>query len=206
MRQALTHITLFSAGHQPVEVHSFLEMFPREDYRDATIQVVKNHYARIPKTERFIFTCMASNGIDDKGEPLISFLVGEEQEAGAPKIHAMQLYQSWRERLTEFLETPGAKGGRFYAELRLADPKTSIRFPEDGTYVRLEIQDLLVKQPWTEHVFVRKESYAGTRLLNGLTEDFSKAVIDLEWLKGPTGDAFINVSGIHSSDWGDFPK
>jgi len=53
---------------------------------------------------------------------------------------------------------------------------------------------------------VRKDSWAGMRLLNTLNQDYSKAVVDLEWLKGPTGDAFVHIDGIHASNWGDFPK
>lgn len=186
------------------EALSFLKLFPREDYQGAAINLI--HFARIPKTERFIFTTHVSRGIDDFGEPRLTFLIGEEQAEGPPIIHALQLYQSWKATLTEFLETSGASNDRFYAEFRLSDTDNSLTFPDDGNYVKLEIRDLLVKHFWTMEAYVRKDSYAGIRLLNTLNQDFSKAVVDLEWLKGPTGDAFVHISGIHASNWGDFPK
>ena len=186
------------------EALSFLKLFPREEYQEATIKLID--FARIPKTERFIFTTHVSRGIDNFGDPRITFLIGEEQEQGAPKIHALQLYQSWKATLTEFLETPGASSNRFYAELRLSDTENALTLPDDGEYVKLELRDLLVKHIRAEKAYVRRESYAGIRLLNTLNQDFSKAVVDLEWLQGPTGDAFVHVSGIHASNWGDFPK
>lgn len=195
-----------SDAHMPPnsEAMTFLKVFPREAYRGASVKVID--FARIPKTERFIFTTHVSNGINDVGENLITFLVGEEQPQGASKIHALQLFQSWKGTLTEFMETSGADGGRFYAELRIAEGESELSLPDDGDYVKLEMKDLLVERYWTKEVYVRKDSYAGTRLLNTLSENFSQAVVDLEWLQGPSGDAFIHVAGIHASNWGDFPK
>ncbi|MFT5406816.1 MAG: hypothetical protein ACI9DF_005682 [Verrucomicrobiales bacterium] len=39
-----------------------------------------------------------------------------------------------------------------------------------------------------------------------MSESWSKAILDLEWLQGPTGDAFVHVGSVQSSNWGDFPK
>ena len=186
---------------------AFLKMFPREAYRGSEVKVID--YARIPKTERFVFTTHLSHGMDDRGEPLLTFMIGEEMETGPPMIHGLQLYQSWKRTLTEFLETSGASDGRFYAEVRVvregASPNT-LTFPDDGPYVKLELRDLLVNEPWTKEVYVRKDSWAGRRSLNTLSESWSKAILDLEWLQGPTGDAFIHVASVQSSNWGDFPK
>ena len=186
------------------EAPSFLKMFPRDAYRRAKVRLID--YARIPKTERFIFTTHLANGIDAMGEPLITFLIGEQQEEGNPKIHGLQLYQSWKATLKEFLETTGSTRDRFYVRLRTTSPKTTITFPDDGDYVKLELEDFLVKRPWSKEVYVRKDSYAGTRLLPTLTSEYSLAIVDLEWLKGPTGDVFVHVAGLHSSTWGDFHK
>ena len=195
-----------SSDHLPEnsEALSFLKMFPREEYQEALIQLID--FARIPKTERFIFTTHVSRGIDNFGDPRITFLIGEEQEQGPPKIHALQLYQSWKATLTEFLETSGASVDRFYAEVRLSDTENTLTLPDDGEYVKLDIRDLLVKHIWIKEAYVRKDSYPGMRLLNTLSQDFSKAVLDLEWLQGPTGNPFVHVAGIHASNWGDFPK
>lgn len=201
--EAVVHLAL---DHLPEnsEALSFLKFFPREEYQEAAIKLI--HFARIPKTERFIFTTHVSRGIDNFGDPRITFLIGEEQEQGPPKIHALQLYQSWKATLTEFLETPGATRNRFYAEVRLSDFENTFALPDDGDYVKLEVRDLLAKHIRTKAAYVRKDSWAGMRLLNTLNQDYSKAVVDLEWLKGPTGDAFVHIDGIHASNWGDFPK
>ncbi len=189
------------------EALSFLKMFPREEYHGAQIKVVD--FIRIPKTERFTFALHLDNGMSDLGEPRIGFMIGEQMETGLPQLHALQLYQSWKSTLTDFLETSGSAPSRFYARLRLADSSAvpdALTFPDDGPYVKLILEDWLVKRPWMKEVYVRKASWAGTRLLNGLTTTWSRAVIDLEWLQGPTGDAFVHVAGVYSSNWGDFPK
>ncbi|MFT5405791.1 MAG: hypothetical protein ACI9DF_004646 [Verrucomicrobiales bacterium] len=186
---------------------SFLKMFPRESYRGSEVKVI--HYSRIPKTERFVFTTHLSNGLGDNGDELLTFMIGEQIETGPPKIHGLQLYQSWKRTLSEFLETSGASAGRFYGELRVVNERaspTTLTFPDDGPYVKLELRDLLVKEPWTKEVYVRKDSWAGKRSLNTLSESWSKAILDLEWLQGPTGDAFVHVGSVQSSNWGDFPK
>lgn len=195
-----------SLVHVPAnsEALAFLKMFPREAYRGATVKVID--FARIPRSERFVFTTHVSNGLDERGDVVLTFMVVEQGEDGRARVHALQLYQSWKRTLTEFLETSGAPGGRFYAAIRRVQSEPELTFPNDGPYIKLEIQDLLVKQPWVKEIYVRKESWAGTRLLTTLTDHWSKAVLDLEWLQGPTGDAFIHVTGLQSSTWGSFPK
>ena len=141
-----------------------------------------------------------------RGEQRVTFVVAEETEEGVAKLHAMQLYQSWKGTLTQFLETSGAPGARFYVALRLSNEESSITFPEDGRYVKLDLQDLLVAEPWIKDVYVREGSWAGTRLLTALDGSWAMGVLDLEWLRGPTGEAFVHVAGVHSSTWGNFPN
>lgn len=119
-------------------------------------------------------------------------------------MHAQQIYQSWKGTLTDFLETSGARKARFYAAVRRADGESAIAFPADGNYVKLELQDLLVAPPWSKEVYVREDSWAGTRILSALDRGWSMGVLDLEWLRGPEGDAFVHIAGVHSCAWGDF--
>ena len=118
------------------------------------------------------------------------------------------MHQSWKQTLTEFLETPGAHEGRFYALVQLHDGNSGpapIALPGDGDYVRLRLQDNFVSHYWTTDAYVRKDSYPGIRFDTKLTvANWAYAILDLEWLQGPSGDSFVNVKGLHSSNWGDF--
>ncbi len=156
------------------------------------------------QSKRLIDLTMAAAG--RRGEQRLTFMVGEEMKGGVAKLHALQLYQSWKRTLTEFLETSGAPGSRYYVALRRSSEVSSISFPENGRYIRLEVQDLLVAQPWIKDVYVREGSWAGTRLLANLNGGWAMGVLDLEWMRGPTGDAFVHVAGVYSSPWGDYPN
>ncbi len=202
--EAREHLAL---DHVPEdsEALAFLKLFPREHFRGAVVRVMD--HARIPRTERFIFTTHVQNGRHASGEPILTFAVAEEREVESPKLHALPLYQSWRKTLTEFLETSGAPLSRFYVRLKRGSEGSSISLPHDGSYVRLEIEDWLVAYPWIKEAYVREDSWAGARLLTTLTRNWTQAVVDLEWRRGgPAGDVFVHVAGVHSSNRGDFPR
>ncbi len=193
------------------EALSFLKLFPREEFQGAKIEPLRGFNARIPKTERFVFTVKATKPGGTPADAPSTFFIVEEDESGETKIHALQLYQTWKESLTEFLETPGTQPGRFYVAVQQADSSSAspINLPSDGEFLPLKIGDLLLAkgEPWTAQAYVRKDSWAATRLLTDInTSKWSYAVVDLEWMQGPTGDNFILVKDLISSNWGDFQK
>jgi hypothetical protein len=96
---------------QNSEALSFLKVFPRETFRGCDIRVIR--WSRIPDTDRFVFTTQLAVPDADEGGEKLSFMIAEQRESRIAGIHALQLYQSWKQTLTEFLETPGANEGRF---------------------------------------------------------------------------------------------
>ena len=96
----------------------------------------------------------------DEGGEKLSFMIAEQRESRIAGIHALQLYQSWKQTLTEFLETPGANEGRFYALVQLSDGRggpAPIALPANGGYVRLRLQDNFVSHYWTTDAYARKD-------------------------------------------------